>query len=249
LLENLVHAGIYNTFKDTSFHPIFYLTKVVSITLGAIVSIYAYKFYKIIHSNVLLGIILSFGLMSFTDVFVMLYLPTINNPELFNLFFWLRLFTMSFAFAFLALAYLISSYEGKRTGLVLKISMLSTIPIISTVLAVWFFNNSSLPTVTDYDSYFRIFNICALVYVISMSFKNSIFTSRKEFVFIPIAYGVFLIGQVSLLIFSLQGSFSSVATSFVAKDVGLVIFVKIMHSANRRRPSLKELKPHSGDKR
>jgi hypothetical protein len=82
-----------------------------------------------------------------------------------------------------------------------------------------------------------------------MSFKNSIFTSRKEFVFIPIAYGVFLIGQVSLLIFSLQGSFSSVATSFVAKDVGLVIFVKIMYSANRRRPSLKELKPHSGDNR
>lgn len=80
-----------------------------------------------------------------------------------------------------------------------------------------------------------------------MSFRNSIFNGRKEFVFIPIAYGIFLIGQVSLLIFSLQGTFSSVTTAFIAKDIGLAIFAKIIYDANQRKPSLKELKPDTGD--
>lgn len=80
-----------------------------------------------------------------------------------------------------------------------------------------------------------------------MSFKNSIFNARKEFIFIPIAYGILLIGQVSLLIFSLQGSPSAVITAFLAKDVGLAIFAKIIYDADRRKPSLKELKLHTGD--
>ena len=80
-----------------------------------------------------------------------------------------------------------------------------------------------------------------------MSFKNSIFNGRKKFVFIPIAYGVFLIGQVSLLIFSLQGTFSSVTTAFIAKDIGLAIFAIIIYDINRCKPYLKELKPHTGD--
>jgi hypothetical protein len=80
-----------------------------------------------------------------------------------------------------------------------------------------------------------------------MSFKNSVFNARKEFSYILLAYGIFLIGQVSLLIFSIQGSLSAVTVAFLAKDVGLIIFVKIIYDSSRRKSSLKELKPHTGD--
>jgi hypothetical protein len=240
----MIHNGIYNTFQNSSFHPIFLVSKISSIILGAVISVYAYKMYRTIQSNVLLGITLSFGLMSFTDVFIILILPTINNLVLFNLFFWLRLVTMSFVFAFLALTYFISSKEGKRSNITLKIAALSTIPISLTILLAWFFNNSSLPAVTDYSEYFRIFNIGTLIYVIAMSSKNTTFNLRKEFSYIPLVFGIFLIGQVSLLLFSLQGSVSSVITSFLVKDIGLAIFAKIIYDhSDKRKHNLKELKP------
>lgn len=181
--------------------------------------------------------------MSFTDIFIILILPTINNLVLFNLFFWLRLVTMSFAFAFLALTYFISSQKGRRSNITLKIAALSTIPISLIILSTWFFNNSSLPAVTDYTQYFRIFNIGALIYVIFMASKNTTFNPRKEFSYIPLVFGIFLIGQVALLIFSLQGSVSSVITSFLLKDIGLAIFVKIIYdSSGKRKKNIKESK-------
>ncbi|MFZ0844042.1 MAG: hypothetical protein WAN80_09220, partial [Nitrosotalea sp.] len=242
LLENLVHSGIYDAFQNVSFHPIYLASKIASIIFGAVISVYAYRMYKTVQSNVLLGITLSFGFMSFTDVFMVLILPTINNLNLFNLYFWLRLVTMSFAFGFLALAYFTSTRVGIKS-IPLKMGMLSTIPISSIILATWFFNNSSLPPVTDYSEYFRIFNIAALAYVIIISYKSIIFNPRKGLSYIPFVYGIFLVGQVSLLLFSLQGSLSSVITAFLVKDIGLGIFAKIIYDSNsNRKHNLKGLK-------
>ncbi|MGA9230141.1 MAG: hypothetical protein WBV92_08310, partial [Nitrosotalea sp.] len=61
--------------------------------------------------------------------------------------------------------------------------------------------------------------------------------------YIPFVYGIFLVGQVSLLLFSLQGSLSSVITAFLVKDIGLGIFAKIIYDSNsNRKHNLKGLK-------
>jgi hypothetical protein len=156
---------------------------------------------------------------------------------------------MSFAFGFLALTYLTSTREGIKSNIPIKMGILSTIPISSIILLTWIFDNSILPPVTEYSKYFRIFDIAALVYVIIISSKSTIFDPRKGFSYIPFVYGIFLINQVSLLLFSLYGSPSYAITAFLLKDIGLVIFAKIIYDSSvNRKQNLKDLKqPYEGE--
>jgi hypothetical protein len=116
------------------------------------------------------------------------------------------------------------------------------IVIIPILLSVWLFNNSSLPESTNYHQYFRMFDVCVLMYVIVISFRNSIFKQEKGLSYTLIGYSILLSGQVALTLFSLQGGFGNAITAYVAKDVGLLIFVKILRDASGLKSTLKKLK-------
>jgi hypothetical protein len=243
MLENLLNDSVYTTFKNSSFNDIILISKILSISLAAIVAAFGFRFYTTLRSPVLLGIMLSFGFMSVTDVFIILIQPAVDNLILFNLFFWLRLVAMSLAFTFLALTYYTSSEEGKRSKMrAIKYTGLSTIPIFSIILSAWFFNGGSLPAFTQYDEYFGLYNVCALGFVFIKLLKNSKSKKVQDVNYLLLAYGILWMGQISLLVSSLGGNSSTAITAFFAKDVGLAIFAIMQFHANREKPVLKELK-------
>jgi hypothetical protein len=247
MLENLITNSMYDVFKNSSFESFTYVSKVISIALALVVMVYAYRCYKIIHSSILLGIILSFGFMAITDVFVISILLIIDNASLFNLFFWLRLCTMSFAFTFLALAYYTSANHVRKSSTVaLKFITMSTIPIFFMLLSTWFFNNTIFPIFAEYDDYFRVYNICALGYVFIKSLFHLASNVRRELSYFPLACGILLMGQLFLFAFTLDGSFSAVIAAFLAKDVGLAIFGIMLYDTHTGRASFKGLKPQNG---
>ena len=170
---------------------------------------------------------------------MILAIPVLNDPISFNLFFWLRLLSGAYGCTFLALSYLRSTKEeGKADTFVLKITTLSVIPVFAMLTLTWFFNNSSLPPFTSCDEYFRVYSICAMGYVVTKSLHYSISQKRKDFIYLPIAYGILWMGSFSLLFFTLDGSLSAVVTSFVTKDVGLAIFVIMMYWVSKGKRSL-----------
>jgi len=241
MLENLINSSEYHVLDNSSFEPFVYASKMISLVLALVVVVYAYQFYKTYRSPVLLGIILSFGFMALADIFMVLALPTLNDPILFNLFFWLRLFTMAYGFTFLALSYHHSTKEvGKADVFILKISALSVIPVFAMLTLTWFSNNSNFPPFIIYDKYFRVYNICVMGYVFIKSFQYSISHVRKDFIYLPLAYGILWAGQFSILFFTLDGSLSAVVVAFLAKDVGLAIFVIMLHRMSKSKPSFKE---------
>ena len=240
MLTNLITGSEFHVLDNSSLDPFIYTSKIVSLVLALVVMVYAYQFYKIYRSLVLFGIILGFGFMALADVFMIMALPVLNDPISFNLFFWLRLLSITYGFTFLALSYLRSAKEaGKVDTLALKITALSVIPVFVALTITWFSNNSSLPPFTSYDEYFRVYNICAMGYIFIKSFQYSNSHARKDFMYLPLAYGILWMGQFSILFFTLDGSLSALIASYVAKDVGLAIFVIMMYWISKGKPSLK----------
>jgi hypothetical protein len=243
MLENLLNDSVYSIFKNSSFNDIILTSKIISVSLAAIVAAFAYRFYTTLRSPVLLGIMLSFGFMSVTDVFIILIQPEVDNLILFNMFFWLRLVTMSLAFTFLALTYYTSSGEGKRSKMIaIKYTGLSSIPVFSIIFSAWFFDSDNLPAFTQYDEYFGLYNVCALGFVFIKLLKNSKSKKVQDVNSLLLAYGILWMGQISLLVCSLGGNSSIAIAAFFAKDVGLAIFAIMQFHGNRRKPVLKELK-------
>jgi len=238
MLEDLISGSEYHVLDNSSLDPFIFSSKIVSLVLAFAIAVYAYQFYKIYHSLVLFGIILGFGFMALSDVFMVLASPALNDPTLFNLFFWFRLLATAYGFTFLALSYHHTRKDRETNTPILKISILSIIPVFAMLTITWFSNNPSLPPFSSYDEYFRTYSICALGYVFIKSFQYSVSHVRKDFVYLPIAYGILWIGQFSLLFFALDKSLSSVVAAFVAKDVGLAIFAIMMYWISKGKPSL-----------
>ncbi|HEV2192620.1 MAG TPA: hypothetical protein VGR54_03255 [Nitrosopumilaceae archaeon] len=238
MLENLLANSEYHALDNSSFEPFIFASKIVSLVLALFVTVYAYNFYKIFRSLVLLGLILGFGFMALADILMIITIPVHKDPILFNLFFWMRLFVSAYGFTFLALSYHCSTKErGKANSFVLKISILSVIPVFA--MLTWFSNSSIFPPFTNYDEYFRVYNICALGYVFIKSLQYSVSKVRKDFMYLTIAYGILWMGTFSLLFFTLDGSLSAVVASYVAKDVGLAIFVIMIYCIGKDKSSLK----------
>jgi hypothetical protein len=107
---------------------------------------------------------------------------------------------------------------------------LSVASVFSIILLAWYFNSTGLPTSTDYEEYFRVFNICTLGYVTIKSSESIILKQRKEFSYPILGYSILWMGQVSLLFFSLYGKSSYVIGAFLLKDIGLVVFIRFIYN-------------------
>lgn len=213
--------------------PFIFTTEVIASVLALVAAFYFYRFYRKTGVVYLLGFVIGFSFITFAEVLLAMDVWLEFMPEIFNLFFWLRLLSLSYGFSFLALSYYYKRREDDR-NLVVKIASLSVIPVMVMIAVIVLTPPPfDFPPYNQADQYFRVFNMIILAYIFKSTLGSIVEQGRKEFAYIPAAYAVLWLGQFSALIYSLDGGVSAFIAQHVAKVIALSLFVGVLSQVIR----------------
>ncbi len=200
-------------------------TSIISIVLASIFAGQSFKMYKIAQSQFLLGLVIGFASIALGDFFLLItatFGPILESSQ-YNLLYWYRLIFLSAGFVFIALTYHYRSKQDQQIPL-LKIGIAA---FIMTGI-VLFLTNITMqlpgPTIANQSNFlFRLFNVIILAYIVKSSLQ---YVAQKNGpIHVPFAFMILLMGQFSVLIFSIDGSVAARIASNILRDVGLFILV------------------------
>src|SRR5574342_598892 len=84
---------------------ILFFIYIISGILGAIISCYLLRIYRLFSSAYIFALVIGFALVSFGDFFFSGTVNAVNNEMTFNFLHWLQLSIVSYGFAFIGLVY------------------------------------------------------------------------------------------------------------------------------------------------
>lgn len=189
--------------------------------VGASISIYFFKMYRLFSSSYVFGLMIGFALIAFGDFLFSATINLTDQNESFNFTQWAKLSIMSYGYAFLALVYYFHKSTEKKFSLVIKSMLLSLIPIISLLLFVTFFESDGMPPFQQYNEYFRIVNTISIAYVVFRTLDNSEIRNRKELILLPLGFVVLLSSQLVRLLFTVDPMILTLELSSILKIVAL----------------------------
>lgn len=200
-------------------------TSIISIILASLFAARSFKIYKITQSRFLLGLVIGFTGVALGDFFLLIttvFEPILESSQ-FNLLYWYRLICLSAGFVFIALTYHYRNKQDQHIPLV-KIGIVTAIMIGIVLLATNIIIELPGPTVLNESNFlFRLFNVIILSYIVKASLD---YVSKKNGpIRVPIAFMILLMGQFSVLIFSIDGSIAARIASNILRDIGLFILV------------------------
>jgi len=209
--------------------PFIFSTEVIAAVLAFVVAFHFYKFYKLSGFLYLRGLVIGFSFITFSEIMLAVDVWLEFNMEIFNMFFWLRLLSLSYGFSFIAVSYYYKHREEDKIPLMMRIGALSVIPLMIMIGVVVILPPAfDFPPYNQADEYFRIFNLVMLGYVFTSTLSSMVEQGRKEFIYIPAAYAVLWLGQYSSLISSLELNVSTFIAAHIAKVIGLALFVGML---------------------
>jgi len=216
--------------------PFIFSSEVIAAILAFVVVFYFYRFYRLSGFVYLLGLVIGFSFITFAEILLAVDVWLEFNPEIFNLFFWLRLLSLSYGFSFLAVSYYYKHREEDRTPWMMRIAALSAIPIMIMISLVMIVPPAfDFPAYNQADEYFRVFNLVMLGYVFKSTLGSIVEQGRKEFLYIPAAYAILWLGQYSALISNLDLNVSAFIAQHIAKVTALALFVGVLSQVMRAK--------------
>lgn len=196
----------------------------ISGILGAAISVYFLKIYRVISSAHICGLVIGFALVAFSDFFFSMTIDVTNNREIYNVLHWLRLSFVSYGFIVIGLVYYFKKYTEKKFKMVIKTALISLIPI-GLSLVVTGIGNSFLPDFHQYNEYFRILNLVALGYIILKIGSNPELQTRSDLFVLPVGFGIVFLSQYLRLLFTVDPTSVTLIISGVLKIAGLGIII------------------------
>ena len=216
--------------------PFIFSSEVIAAILAFVVALHFYRFYKLSGFVYLLGLVIGFSFITFAEILLAIDVWLEFNMEIFNLFFWLRLLSLSYGFSFIAVSYYYKHREEDKTPMMMRMGALSAIPVMVVIVIMVFVPPAlEFPPYNQVDEYFRVFNLFVLGYVFRSTLSSIVEQGRKEFMYIPAAYAVLWLGQYSSLIFGLDANVSAYVAALVAKMIGLALFVGVLSQVMRAK--------------
>lgn len=214
--------------------PLVFSCAVIAAILALLIVLYFYRFYKLYKLTYMHGIIASFSIISFAQLMLAVNVWIGFDSEISNLLGWFKILSYSYGFSFLALSYYYKNREEESTPLLLRIGVLSVIPMMI-MLALAVFATSAFDLLPHYklEAYFRMFNLLMLGYVFKSTLSSIVEQGRKEFMYIPAAYALLWLGQYSALIYDLDGNLSNFIAYNITKVIGLALFVGVLYQVRR----------------
>lgn len=196
----------------------------VSGILGAAISVYFLKIYRVVSSAHVCGLVIGFALVAFSDFFFSMTLDITNNHVVYNVLHWLRLSFVSYGFAVIGLVYYFKKSTEKKFRLVIKTALISLIPI-GLSLIITGVGNSFLPDFHQYNEYFRILNLIALGYIILKIGSNPELQTRSDLFVLPLGFAIVFLSQYLRLWFTVDPTSLTLIISGVLKIAGLGIII------------------------
>lgn len=193
---------------------------IISGALGAMISAYFLKIYRVFSSAHIFGLIIGFALVSFGDFFFSSTLDAANSNDIFNVLHWLRLSLLSYGFVFIGLVYCFKKSTERKFRLVTKTALVSLIPIGASLMIAGI-NNSFLPDFQHYNEYFRIANLAALGYIIFKIGTNPDLQTRTDLFLLPLGFCTIFLGQYLRLLFTIDPTSFTLVISSTLKIIGL----------------------------
>lgn len=145
---------------------------------------------------------------------------------------WFQLFTQAYAFAFLAATYYFSKKPSKNTRLWWDITYAALVFIaVISYLIVVVPPQFGLPSYKISDQYFMLFNIVCLAYISIHTIRSHVSSPDPKTIWIPFAYLLLGFSQYSLLISSLDASFSAYIGAYFLRLASLLIFLFVTYRA------------------
>jgi len=139
---------------------------------------------------------------------------------------WLQLLTQAFAFAFLAVTYYFSKQSSERKRLLWQITFAGMIvALVVSYLIVFVPPTFVLPSYKTVDEYFRIFNIILALYISLQALRSHAMKPGHKTIWFPLGYVLLVFSQYSLLVWSLDSSFSAFVGAHVLRLMGLFVFL------------------------
>lgn len=143
---------------------------------------------------------------------------------------WLQIFTQAYAFAFLAATYYFSKKPSKNTRLWWDITYAALVFIaVVSCLIVIVPPQFELPSYKTSDQYFMLFNIVCLAYISIHTLRSHVSTLNPKTIWIPFAYLLLGFSQYSLLISSIDTSYSAQIGAYFLRLASLLIFLFVTY--------------------
>jgi len=194
---------------------------------------YMIKPYKLKKQSRYLGLPVGFGILglNFALTVFLLIPPLMYNPVLS----WFAHFTRVFAFIFLAVTYYFSTKSKNRLLWDLTLSLL-IVTFVASALILIYTPQESLSHYTVALTFIRILSILVLTYIILHTYRIHLANPNLTPIWIPLGFiflalSQFLLLTVTLLIGSLDSSFTDILgwSGLAARLVGLAIFLFVTY--------------------
>jgi len=211
------------------------LTLILAEAVSAILCFALVRFmmkpYEVLGESRYIGLPLGFGFLGTSYIFMGLALYFESFPFIEEIK-WLQLFTQAYAFAFLATTYYFSKKPYDRTRLWWNIAYagLAFAAVISYLIA---FEPPmfELPSYKTVDEYFRLFNTICLTYITIHTLRSHTSQPDPKTIWIPLSYLLLGFSQYSLLIWSLDSSFSAFVGAHLLRLTSLLVFLFVAYQA------------------
>ena len=211
----------------------------ISAVLCIILVRFMIKPYLVTRESRYLGLPLGFGFLGATYALsAFLY----SQPNLFGtVTLYLQLIVRAFAFVFLCLTYYFSDRSAENNRSLWNITLvLVVIGLITSILLVSV-PDVGLPSYQLTSIFVRVFILICIGYICAHTLRSHIKTPDPETIWTPLGYFFLGISQYSLIIWSIDSSYSAFFGALGLRWVGLAILLLISYRSfyKRRRPNEK----------
>ncbi len=186
------------------------------------------KPYRYTGKRQTIGLPLGFSFLG--AAFVMGIAMFVESPTFVDVTRWVQLFTQSYAFAFLAVAYYFSKRGKEATRLWLEIAfaVILSVAFVS-FLVILIAPLYDLPHFNTMEDYLTIFNIFCLSYLAIRTLTSHTSRPGAKTIWIPLSYLLLDFSQYSLLIWSLDESHAAFVGAYFLRIAGLIVFLIVAY--------------------
>jgi hypothetical protein len=200
----------------------------------------AYLFFKVYstkRSPTLLGLPFGFLFLSVSYIFLEVhhFFPYIFGFS--SSLMWLRIVTQTWGFTLIAASYYVSSRSqmGTKQKFV-SISLWSLVGVVCVFGLLLIINPAGLlQTVYSINEIFSVVNLGLLVYVVAFLVRKLELSNGgvSGLISAPLAFAFLGVGEVSFLIWNIDGSMTALVVSQIARVLGLLLFIRIYYLARK----------------
>ena len=198
----------------------------VSAVLAFVLVRFMLKPYRTFEDSRYLSLPLGFAFLGFSYIFMGISL-LLNAPSSIEKAKWMHLFTGAYAFTFLAVTYYFSAKKSEKEArpVVQALISLSFLLLIFLVVVLFFPPILEIPDYKAADEYFRLFNMLMALYIVFHTLKSHMEKPEPSTIFAPLGYALLAFSQYSLLIWSVDSSFSAFLGAHILRISSLLIFL------------------------